>query len=294
MDLQQASFLLCYQERPEFLGYNTRMEWKDQDVLRYSRNILLREIGPAGQEKLFSSSALVVGAGGLGSPALLYLAAAGVGRIGVIDGDRVDASNLNRQTIHAESSVGRGKADSAGSALRAFRTDLELEVHDAALTTANALDLFRRYDVVIDGSDNFPTKYLCNDASVVTGVPLVHAGVLRFGGQILSVIPRRGPCLRCLIPEIPPRKDAPTCSEAGILGASAGVVGSWQAVEAVKLLLSIGVPLCGRLLFIDTLDSSVSLLAVPKDPGCPACGESPRIRAPLSPLEYPLERSCAS
>lgn len=269
------------------------MEWKDQDVLRYSRNILLREIGPQGQEKLFSSSALVVGAGGLGSPALLYLAAAGVGRIGVIDGDRVDASNLNRQTIHAERSVGRPKADSAGDALRALRTDLDAELHDAALTTDNALELFRRYDVVVDGSDNFPTKYLCNDASVLSGVPLVHAGVLRFGGQILSVVPRRGPCLRCLIPEIPPRKDAPTCSEAGILGAAAGVVGSWQAVEAVKLLLGIGDPLCGRLLMIDTLGSSVSSLEVSRDPGCPACGKTPRIRAPLSPLEYPLERSCA-
>jgi molybdopterin/thiamine biosynthesis adenylyltransferase len=269
------------------------MDWNDQDVLRYSRNILLREIGPSGQEKLFCASALVVGAGGLGSPALLYLAAAGVGRIGVIDGDRVDPSNLNRQLIHAERSVGRGKADSAAEALRAFRSDLAVEVHDSALTAENALELFRRYDIVIDGSDNFPTKYLCSDASVLTGIPLVHAGVLRFGGQILPVVPRRGPCLRCLLPEIPPRKDAPTCSEAGILGASAGVVGSWQAVEAVKILLGIGEPQRGRLLLIDTLESSVSTLSVPKDPGCPACGESPRIRAPLSPLEYGLERSCA-
>jgi adenylyltransferase/sulfurtransferase len=270
------------------------MEWKDQDALRYSRNLLLKEIGPAGQEKLFSSSALVVGAGGLGSPALLYLAAAGVGRIGIIDGDRVDLSNLNRQTIHAEASVGSAKAGSAGAALKGFRSDLEVDVHDAALTTENALDLFRRYDVVVDGSDNFPTKYLCSDASVLTGVPLVHAGVLRFGGQILSVNPRRGPCLRCLLPEIPPRKDAPTCSEAGILGASAGVVGSWQAVEAVKVLLGIGGPPSGRLMMIDTLGGSVSTLAVRKDPGCPACGESPRILPPLSPLEYRLERSCPS
>jgi adenylyltransferase/sulfurtransferase len=216
-----------------------------------------------------------------------------VGRIGIIDGDRVDLSNLNRQMIHPEASVGRGKADSAGAALRAFRSDLEVEVHDTALTTDNALDLFRRYDIVIDGSDNFPTKYLCNDASVLTGVPLVHAGALRFGGQILPVIPRRGPCLRCLLPEIPPRKDAPTCSEAGILGASAGVVGSWQAVEAVKLLLGIGDPGIGRLMMIDTLDASVSTLTVAKDPGCPACGESPRILAPLSALEYRLDLNCA-
>jgi adenylyltransferase/sulfurtransferase len=270
------------------------MRFTDQDILRYSRNILLSEIGPHGQEKLFASSALVVGAGGLGSPALLYLAAAGVGRIGVIDGDRVDLSNLNRQLIHPEASVGRGKADSACDTLRAFRSNLKPEAYQAALTADNALDLFRRYDVVIDGSDNFPTKYLCSDASVVTGVPLVHAGALRFGGQIFTVVPGQGPCLRCLIPEIPPRKDAPTCAEAGILGAVAGVLGSWQAVEAVKILLGIGVPLHGRLTMIDTLNGTVSALSVPKNPQCPACGKSPRIQPPLSPGEYSLERSCAT
>lgn len=270
------------------------MAWTDQDILRYSRNILLKEIGPSGQEKLFSSSALVVGAGGLGSPALLYLAAAGVGRIGIIDGDRVDLSNLNRQWIHGEAAVGREKTDSAGETLRAFRSDLRLEEHAHALTAGNALDIFRRYDVAIDGSDNFPTKYLCNDAAILAKVPLVHAGALRFGGQILSVVPGRGPCLRCLLPEIPPRRDAPTCSEAGILGAAAGVIGSWQAAEAVKILLEIGDPLTGRLLVFDTLEATVTTLSVPKDPDCPACGKSPRIRAPLSPSEYELERSCAS
>lgn len=270
------------------------MAWTDQDILRYSRNILLKEIGPSGQERLFSSSALVVGAGGLGSPALLYLAAAGVGRIGIIDGDRVDLSNLNRQWIHTEAAVGSAKADSAGGTLRAFRSDLRLDAHPMALTAENALDIFSRYDVVIDGSDNFPTKYLCNDAAILSKVPYVHAGALRFGGQILSVVPGRGPCLRCLLPEIPPRKDAPNCSEAGILGAAAGVIGSWQAAEAVKILLEIGDPLSGRLLVIDTLEATVTTLSVPKDPNCPACGASPRIRAPLSPLEYPLERSCAT
>jgi adenylyltransferase/sulfurtransferase len=269
------------------------MRFTDQDILRYSRNILLGEIGPPGQEKLFASSALVVGAGGLGSPALLYLAAAGVGRIGIVDGDRVDLSNLNRQTIHPEAAVGRGKADSASETLRAFRSDLKPEAHPEALTTGNALALFRGYDVVIDGSDNFPTKYLCSDASVLTGVPLVHAGALRFGGQIFAVIPGQGPCLRCLLPEIPPRKDAPTCAEAGILGAVAGVVGSWQAIEAVKILLGIGAPPHGRLMMIDTLNGTFSTISVPKDPRCPACGNSPRIRAPLSPDDYLLERSCA-
>lgn len=270
------------------------MAWTDQDILRYSRNILLKEIGPSGQEKLFSSSALVVGAGGLGSPALLYLAAAGIGRIGIIDGDRVDLSNLNRQWIHGEADVGSEKSSSAAETLRAFRSDLRLEEYAHALTASNALDIFRRYDVAIDGSDNFPTKYLCNDAAILAKVPLVHAGALRFGGQVLSVVPGRGPCLRCLLPEIPPRRDAPTCSEAGILGAAAGVIGSWQAAEAVKILLEIGDPLTGRLLVFDTLEATVTKLSVPRDPDCPACGKSPRIRVPLSPSEYELERSCAS
>lgn len=269
------------------------MAWTDQDILRYSRNILLGEVGPSGQEKLFSSSALVVGAGGLGSPALLYLAAAGIGRIGIADGDRVDLSNLNRQLIHAEASVGRGKAESAREALERFRSDLKVEERSEALTAENADVLFRRYDIVLDGSDNFPTKFLCSDASVLTGVPMVHAGALRFGGQVLSVIPGRGPCLRCLFPDIPPRKDAPTCAEAGILGAAAGVVGAWQAVEAVKILLGIDAPVPGTLMVIDTLGGTVSRISVPKDPRCPACGEAPRIRLPLSPGEYGLERSCA-
>ncbi|HEY5765057.1 MAG TPA: HesA/MoeB/ThiF family protein [Candidatus Deferrimicrobiaceae bacterium] len=268
------------------------MERSDQEILRYSRNILIREIGPEGQEKLSSASALVVGAGGLGSPALLYLAAAGIGRIGVIDGDRVDLSNLNRQVIHAEHSIGRMKAESAGEALRAIRSDLAVEAQGEALTAENAVAIFRRYDVVVDGSDNFPTKYLCSDASVLSGVPLVHAGVLRFGGQITTVIPGKGPCLRCLIPEIPPRKDSPTCSEAGILGAAAGAFGSLQAVEAVKLITGAGDPLTGRLLSLDTLTGTATVIPYSRNPECPACGRSPRIGPPLRAADYDLERSC--
>jgi len=268
------------------------MERSDQEILRYSRNILIREIGPEGQEKLASASVLVVGAGGLGSPALLYLAAAGVGKIGVIDGDRVDLSNLNRQVIHGERSVGERKPVSAARALSEIRSDLAVEPIAEALTAENALETFRRYDVVVDGSDNFPTKYLCSDASVFSGVPLVHAGVLRFGGQVTTVIPGRGPCLRCLIAEIPPRKDAPTCSEAGILGASAGVFGSWQAVEAIKLITGAGEPLSGRLLSLDTLSGTATVLSYSRRPDCPACGISPRIQPPLRADEYDLERSC--
>ncbi len=269
------------------------MEWSDRNALRYSRNILVKEIGPAGQEKLFASSALVVGAGGLGSPALLYLAAAGVGRIGVIDGDRVDLSNLNRQIVHGEWSVGTLKTDSASEALKAARADLAIEPRAEALSAENAAALFRQYDVVVDGSDNFPTKYLCSDASVLTGVPLVHAGVLRFGGQIMTVVPGKGPCLRCLIPDIPPRRDAPNCAESGIVGAVAGVLGAWQAVEAIKILAGAGEPLCGRLLSVDTLSGGASILSVRRNPDCPACGSAPRIRLPLKASDYDIERSCA-
>ena len=272
--------------------YNNRVELSGENILRYSRNILVREIGPEGQERLFGAAALVVGAGGLGAPALMYLAAAGVGRIGVIDGDRVDLSNLNRQVIHAERSVGRPKVESAAEALRALRPGFAVEEHACALTAGNAAELFRRYDVVLDGSDNFPTKYLCSDASVVTGVPLVHAGVLRFGGQIMTILPGTGPCLRCMLPEIPPRRDAPTCQEAGIVGAAAGILGSWQAVEAIKILAGVDRTLAGRLLTVDALSGTSSTLSVPRDPDCPACGRSPRIGLPLSDSEYGIERSC--
>jgi len=275
------------------MRYNIPMEWADGEILRYSRNILIREIGPEGQERMFGSSVLVVGAGGLGSPALLYLAAAGIGRIGVVDRDRVEISNLNRQVIHPERSVGRRKVESAGESIRAIRSDAVLEEHGTALTAENAVRLFRQYDVVIDGSDNFPTKYLCSDASVLTMVPLVHAGVLRFGGQMTTVIPGAGPCLRCLIPEIPPRRDAPTCADSGILGAVAGIVGAWQAVEAIKVITGAGEPLSGKLLTLDALTGSVSVHSVSRDPRCPACGESPRIRLPLEASEYEQERGCA-
>jgi adenylyltransferase/sulfurtransferase len=250
------------------MRYNNLMKLTDDNILRYSRNILIQEIGPEGQEKILGSSALVVGAGGLGSPALLYLVAA------------------------PERSVGRRKVESAGESIRAIRSDVVWDEHGAALTAENAVQLFRQYDVVIDGSDNFPTKYLCSDSSVLTGVPLVHAGVLRFGGQMTTIVPGAGPCLRCMIPEIPPRRDAPTCAESGILGAVAGIVGSWQAVEAIKILAGSGEPLMGRLLTVDTLAGTVSVHAVSRDPQCPACGEFPRIRVPLQASDYEQERSC--
>jgi molybdopterin/thiamine biosynthesis adenylyltransferase len=270
------------------------VDWSGENTLRYSRNLLVEELGERGQERLFASSVLVVGAGGLGSPALLYLAAAGIGRIGVIDDDRVDLTNLNRQVLHPAAAVGRLKAESAAETLRAFRPDLAVDVYPEALTAGNACALFRRYDAVVDGSDNFPTKYLCNDAAVATRRPLVHAGVVRFGGQMLTVVPGAGPCLRCLIAEIPPRKDAPGCAEAGIVGAAAGVVGAWQAMEAIKLLAGMGPSPAGTLLTFDTLSNEVTRLSVSRDPACPACGERPRILEPLRDAEYLQDRSCTA
>lgn len=259
--------------------------------LRYNRNVLIEEIGTEGQEKLAAGSALVVGAGGLGSPALYYLAGAGVGRIGIIDGDRVDPSNLNRQILHAPGRVGDPKAASAAATLAAFNPGLQFEPYPELLTSDNALRLFADYAVVIDGSDNFPAKYLCNDAAVLTGTPLVHAGVLRFGGQLMTVIPGSGPCLRCLLPDMPSVADSPGSASVGILGAAAGIFGAWQALEAVKLLTGAGDPLCGRLLTLDGLSGSASVIPVARDPGCPVCGNSPRIRAPLSTTHYIQEGS---
>jgi len=262
------------------------MDWSEENALRYDRNLRLAELGERGQRRLFGSSVLVVGAGGLGSPALLYLAAAGIGRIGVIDGDRLEMTNLNRQVIHPAASIGRWKAESAAETLRAFRPDLEVDVHAILLTAENATRLFRGYDAVVDACDNFPTKFLCNDAAVVTGRPLVHAGVMRFGGQMLTVVPGETACLRCVLPEIPPRKDSPGAVQVGILGAAAGIVGAWQALEAVKLLAGIAPRPGGNLVTVDALAGRVSAHEVERDPACPACGDSPRISDPLSPTEY--------
>ncbi|HEY5996195.1 MAG TPA: HesA/MoeB/ThiF family protein [Candidatus Deferrimicrobiaceae bacterium] len=255
-------------------------------LLRYSRNVLLEGIGRDGQARLAGASVLVVGAGGLGSPALYYLAGAGIGRIGIIDGDRVEPSNLNRQILHSPDRVGDWKSASAAATLSAFNPDLKIETYPELLTADNALRLFRSYAAVIDGSDNFPAKYLCNDAAVVTGTPLVHAGVLRFGGQLMTVIPGKGPCLRCLLPELPPVADSPGSAKAGILGAAAGIFGAWQALEVVKLLTGAGEPLCGRLMALDGLTGSATVIPVSRDPECPACGESPCIREPLSKPHY--------
>ena len=251
------------------------MDFTDDQIHRYARHIILPEIGGTGQERLLAARVLVVGAGGLGAPVLLYLAAAGVGTIGVIDDDTVDLSNLQRQVIHDTAGIGVGKVDSAAARIAAINPDVTVERHHARLTAANALELIGGYDIVADGSDNFATRYLVNDACYLAKRPLVSAALLRFDGQISTFKAHEGPpnpCYRCVFPEAPPPGTVPSCSEAGVLGALAGLVGSLQAVELVKELLGIGDGLSGRLLMIDSLGCEFRKLKVPRDPDCPLCG----------------------
>ncbi len=239
--------------------------------IRYDRQLRLDGIGPAGQQRLLSSRVLVVGAGGLGSPAALYLAAAGVGTIGIVDFDRVDVTNLHRQILHDTPSVGRAKTASAAARLEALNPGVKTELHQTQLDESNAAGIVRDYDVVIDASDNFPTRLALNDASIATGVPIVHGSALRFEGTVAVFDPPEGPCYRCLYPVLP--ADAATCSDVGVLGAMTGVIGSTQAVEAIKLLVGAR-PLSGELLTYDALDSRWSRFRFVKDPNCPACGGS--------------------
>jgi molybdopterin/thiamine biosynthesis adenylyltransferase/rhodanese-related sulfurtransferase len=243
---------------------------------RYARHVRLPEVGEAGQLKLLASRALIVGAGGLGSPAALYLAAVGVGTIGVVDDDVVDASNLQRQVLHNIDRLGMAKVDSARETLGALNPDIKVETHRDRLMAANAERIVSGYDIVIDGGDNFPTRYLVNDVSLNTGVPVVHGSIFRFEGQVSVFDPWNGPCYRCLHREPPPPDLAPSCAEAGVLGVIPGVIGSIQAMEAVKVLLGVGETLVGRLLVYDALEQGFASLAVSRDPGCPACGDRDR------------------
>jgi adenylyltransferase/sulfurtransferase len=220
---------------------------------RYARQITLPELGPHGQEALRRGSVLIVGAGGLGSPAAIYLAAAGVGRIGLVDFDVVDETNLHRQVLYGTSDVGRPKLEAAAERLRALNPEVAVETHPFALTSDNALDVLARYDVVVDGTDNFPTRYLLNDASLLERIPVAHGSIFRFEGYASTFKPYDGPCYRCYLPEPPPAEMAPSCAEAGVLGVLPGIIGSIQAMEAIKLILGIGEPLIGRLLLIDAL-----------------------------------------
>ncbi len=240
---------------------------------RYQRHLTLAEIGEKGQQRLGEARVLIVGAGGLGSPAALYLAAAGVGTLVIVDGDTVDESNLQRQVIHGTSQVGTPKVESARAAIAALNPEVRVETHPGRLTAANALTLMGDVGVVIDGSDNFPTRYLVNDASLHTRVPVVHGSAYRFEGQVSVFTPYDGPCYRCLYPAPPPAGLATDCATVGVLGMLPGVVGTLQATEAVKLLLGIGDPLTGRLLTYDALEQSFMTLRVSRNPDCPACGD---------------------
>jgi molybdopterin/thiamine biosynthesis adenylyltransferase/rhodanese-related sulfurtransferase len=239
---------------------------------RYQRHLLLPEVGEAGQQKLLESKVLMLGAGGLGSPSALYLAAAGVGTLGIIDMDVVDASNLQRQILHNLDRIGDRKVDSAKKTLSAMNPDLEVITYDTRLGADNILDIIDGYDVIVDGTDNFPTRYLVNDASLLKRIPVVHGSIFRFEGQITVFDPYNGPCYRCMIPEPPPAELAPSCAEAGVLGVLPGIVGSIQALEALKVLLDLGETLVGRLLAFDALEESFRTFKVRRDPACPACG----------------------
>ncbi len=246
------------------------------ELLRYSRHLALPGVGEAGQARFKAARVLLVGAGGLGSPAALYLAAAGIGTIGLVDDDVVDVSNLQRQVLHGTAAVGHSKVDSAAARLEDLNPGVTLERHATRLTSANALGILRDYDVVIDGSDNFPTRYLVNDACVLLEKPDVYGAILRFEGQV-SVFGKGGPCYRCLYREPPPPHLVPSCEEAGVLGVLPGIIGSIQALEAMKLILGVGEPLVGRLLLFDGLKLVTRELQLSRDPECPVCGAHPTV-----------------
>jgi molybdopterin/thiamine biosynthesis adenylyltransferase/rhodanese-related sulfurtransferase len=256
-------------------------DWKVPSVLspeqrnRYQRHLLLPEVGVEGQQKLLGARVLLLGAGGLGSPAALYLAAAGVGTLGIIDMDVVDESNLQRQILHNMDRIGERKVDSAKKTLTAINPDEDVVTYDMRLDAGNVVDLLSQFDVVIDGADNFPSRYLLNDASLKTDTPVVHGSIFRFEGQATVFKPFDGPCYRCMIPEPPPAELAPSCAEAGVLGVLPGIIGSIQALEAIKLILGIGDDLSGRLLAYDSLEQSFRTFKVNRDPECPACSLDP-------------------
>ncbi len=242
---------------------------------RYSRHIALPEVGVAGQQKLLEARVAIIGAGGLGSPAALYLAAAGVGTLAIFDADRVDVSNLQRQILHGTDRIGQSKAASAERTIANLNPDVAVEAHAVNVVASNALEVLAGFDLIVDGADNFPTRYLINDVSQRLGIPVVHGSIFRFEGQVAVFDPNDGPCYRCLFPHPPPPELAPNCQEAGVLGVLPGVIGSLQATEAIKLILGIGTPLRGRLLTYDALTQETFQLRIAKDPNCPSCGSTP-------------------
>ncbi|HVB76693.1 MAG TPA: molybdopterin-synthase adenylyltransferase MoeB [Candidatus Nitrosotalea sp.] len=249
-----------------------------EQVQRYARHLILPEVGGKGQMKLLNTSVLLLGAGGLGSPAALYLAAAGVGKIGIVDFDSVDATNLQRQILHGVDDLGRLKVDSAADSMRAMNPDVEVVKHRIHLDSQNALEVFADYDVIVDGTDNFPTRYLANDAAYFLAKPLVHGAIFRFEGQMTMFDAARGTgCYRCLFPNPPPPGAVASCAEAGVFGVLPGIIGSMMAFETIKHVVGIGQPLTGRLLLFEGMDMSFRSVRLRRDPGCPLCGDHPSV-----------------
>ena len=261
-------------------------ELSHQQILRYSRHLLIPEVGLEGQRKLKSSSVLIVGTGGLGSPVALYLAAAGVGRIGLVDYDVVDTSNLQRQVIHGTSTIGKLKVESARDKLLDLNPDIQVDVFNEPFTSENALRIARDFDLILDGTDNFPTRYLTNDVAVFLGKPNVYASIYRFDGQVSVFYAKEGPCYRCLFPEPPPPGLVPSCAEGGVLGVLPGTIGTLQATEALKLLLGIGEPLIGKLLLYNALDMSFDFVKLKKNPNCRVCGPNADIKELIDYEEF--------
>ncbi len=254
------------------------IEFTDEQIERYSRHIILPEVGGSGQQKMLESRVLLLGAGGLGSPAAYYLAAAGIGNLGIVDFDQVDLSNLQRQIIHSTERIGMLKTESAKKTIQALNPDVNVTLYNEKMDSSNIMRLIEDYDYVVDGSDNFPTRYLVNDACVMKNKTLIHGSIYRFEGQVTVFKPGDGPCYRCLYPEPPPPGMVPNCQEGGVLGVLAGVIGNLQVVEVLKLILGIGKPLVGKLLIYDALKTEFRNLRLRKDANCPVCGEKPTIK----------------
>jgi molybdopterin/thiamine biosynthesis adenylyltransferase/rhodanese-related sulfurtransferase len=264
----------------------------NEQILRYSRHLILPEVGMTGQKKLRAASVLIIGAGGLGCPIALYLTAAGIGKLGLVDFDVVDKTNLQRQVLYGDSVVGVPKVEAAKERLSDLNPDVEIETYPVRLTSENALQIMADYDIIVDGTDNFPTRYLTNDASVLLGKPYVYGSIFRFEGQVSVFLSKpfngfeRGPCYRCLFPSPPPPGTVPTCAEGGVLGVLPGIVGALQAAEVIKLILGIGEPLIGRLMLIDTLRMDFRTVRIRRKPDCPVCGDNPTIRELIDYEEF--------
>lgn len=262
------------------------MAMTDEQIERYSRHIILKEVGAKGQKKLLNSKVLIIGAGGLGAPVALYLAAAGVGHIGIVDADEVDLSNLQRQIIHSTADIGKAKVKSAKESMVAINPDVEVTTYRMFVDASNVRELIRDYDFIIDGTDNFPAKFLINDACVLEKKPFSHAGIIRFQGQLMTYVPGEGPCYRCVFKNPPPKDAVPTCKQAGVIGAMAGTIGTLQAMEAIKYIIGKGELLTGKLLTYDALKMEFRKINLKRDCNCAVCGDNPTI---LEPIDYEQE-----